>query len=330
MPDFFHLVHEIVKSYSLAIGRRLRHAHQAFSKPRRPLARARRPSQRCGSPAGAGRGGGEAAEVQHWESVHRTYRHHLETLSLTCIPSVLPTRPPDLRTGRKPVARGDGGHRSVRRSASVAGPTDAMDKVRKQLAGLAALVDFWWQGVRQDLEHSGPLADVAAMGGRVLAAAGLLGAASGPHALPATQSQDASRPWKAVQAAFEPHPITQQLAPEVLAEWQAWATERVKAFQRASSAVEGRNGYLSQMHHNHRGLPKRRYKVWTVLHNFDCRAADGTTPASRFFRRAFPDLFETVLSQLMTCPGLATAGLSQGAQLEVYTLHSPLDAIPKR
>src|SRR4029450_13675202 len=37
-------------------------------------------------------------------------------------------------------------------------------------------------------------------------------------------------------------------------------SDRVKAFQRASSAVEGRNGSLSQMHHNHRGLPKQRYK----------------------------------------------------------------------
>jgi hypothetical protein len=53
-------------------------------------------------------------------------------------------------------------------------------------------------------------------------------------------------------------------------------------------------GYLSQMHHNRRGLPKRRYQVWSVLHNFDCRVSDGSTPASRFFRREFPNLFETV------------------------------------
>jgi hypothetical protein len=56
------------------------------------------------------------------------------------------------------------------------------------------------------------------------------------------------------------------------------------------------------MHHNHRGLPKRRYKVWTALHNFDCRASDGTTPAARFFRRSFPDLFETILSHLEVLP----------------------------
>ena len=66
--------------------------------------------------------------------------------------------------------------------------------------------------------------------------------------------------------------------------------------------VEGRNGYLAQMQHNHRGLPMRRYQVWTVLHNFDCRAADGTTPAVRFFRQEFPDLFESVLSQIDALP----------------------------
>ena len=108
--------------------------------------------------------------------------------------------------------------------------------------------------------------------------------------------------WEAVRTTFTQHAITQRLAPQVLAEWHAWATQRVKAFQRASSAVEGRNGYLAQMHHNHRGLPKQRYKVWTALHNFDCRAADGTTPAARFFRRSFPDLFETVLSHIDALP----------------------------
>src|SRR5215510_1229580 len=107
---------------------------------------------------------------------------------------------------------------------------------------------------------------------------------------------------QAVEEAFERHACTRQLTPEVLAGGKAWAAEHAKAFQRASSAVEGRNGSLSQMQHNHRGLPTRRYQVWTVLHNFDGRAADGTTPAARFFRRSFPDLFERVLSQIDELP----------------------------
>ena len=32
MPDFFHLVHEIVKSYSLALGRRMRQAHKELTR----------------------------------------------------------------------------------------------------------------------------------------------------------------------------------------------------------------------------------------------------------------------------------------------------------
>jgi len=107
---------------------------------------------------------------------------------------------------------------------------------------------------------------------------------------------------KALEKAVETHPLPQQLAPDVLAGWKAWAAEHARGFQRASSAVEGRNGSLSQLHHNQRGLPKHRYKVWTVLHNFDCRASDGTTPASRFFRWEFPDLFETVLSKIDDLP----------------------------
>jgi len=107
---------------------------------------------------------------------------------------------------------------------------------------------------------------------------------------------------EAMQGPLGRHALPQSLPPQVLQEWQAWATQRVSAFQRASSAVAGRNGYLSPMHQHYRGLPKRRYQGWTVLHTFDCRAADGTTPASRFFRRGFPDLFETVLANIEDWP----------------------------
>src|SRR4029077_17026862 len=96
--------------------------------------------------------------------------------------------------------------------------------------------------------------------------------------------------------------LTLRLPAQALEDWHTWATQQVRAFQRASSAVEGHNGALAQLHHNQRGLAKQRYKGWTVLHNFDCRASDGTTPASRFFRRAFPDLFETALSPIEALP----------------------------
>jgi hypothetical protein len=176
-----------------------------------------------------------------------------------------------------------------------------LDKVGKQCAGVSALVDFWWQTVRQDLAHLTMPPRWTQWAEEVLLPLMYWQEQLCRTRCPGQKVQIALV-LQAVEAAFERHPCTRQLTPELLAGWKKWAGEHAKAFQRASSAVEGRNGYLSQMQHNHRGLPMRRYQVWTVLHNFDCRAVDGTTPASRFFRRSFPDLFESVLSQLDELP----------------------------
>ena len=57
-----------------------------------------------------------------------------------------------------------------------------------------------------------------------------------------------------------------------------------RMFQRSSSQVEGRNGYLSMMNHNQRGFDGKRLEALTVVHNFDIRGADGKTPAERLFK----------------------------------------------
>jgi hypothetical protein len=295
MPDFFHLVHEIVKSYSLAVGRRLSQAHKDLEHAEAVLAS--HPELAQGTEIETRR-----AEVQRWEEVQRAYRHHLETLSLTLHPFGIADSAP--QTSAQVDSRL---HAEVEAIVALAqrhqlpAHHDAINKVRKQLSALAALVDFWWQGVARDLE---PL--VLSPRWQQWVHQCLLPMVYWNAQVPRTRCRrrkaKMQKALEEVRAAFERHTITQRLAPQVLTAWQAWATDRVKTFQRASSVVEGRNGYLSQMHHNHRGLPKRRYKVWTILHNFDCRAADGTTPASRFFRRTFPDLFETVLSHIDALP----------------------------
>ena len=75
-------------------------------------------------------------------------------------------------------------------------------------------------------------------------------------------------------------------------------------FQRASSQVEGRNGFLSQIHHNQKGFDKTRLEVMTVIHNFDTRRADGKTPAQRLFgdRMTFEPLFEFIIKNIDELP----------------------------
>ena len=87
MPDFFHCMHDLVKSSALSLARHVRHAHQELTKAEEVL-------NKHTGPEGQPQGDSEAqnhvavkrAAVQRWEVVQRTYRAHLETLSLTLHP----------------------------------------------------------------------------------------------------------------------------------------------------------------------------------------------------------------------------------------------------
>jgi hypothetical protein len=303
IPDLFHLINELVKSYSLAIFGRLRQARQALSQARASLNKCQ-----ASDPGGAQARQAQAvvdareAEVERWENVGSVYRGHLLTLSMILHPwRIFGSTPQTSEEVESQLQAEIDAIEVLIETNGLPIKKKALDKVRKQLGALAALVDFWWQGVWDDLQQ---VALTPMWASRVEEL--LLPLMYWQEQLSRTRCPRRKakllEALEAVQAAFDRHPLTTQLAPDVLESWKVWAAAQAKAFQRASSAVEGRNGYLSQMHHNHRGLPKRRYKVWTVLHNFDCYASDGTTPAARFFRRGFPDLFETVLAKIEDLP----------------------------
>lgn len=76
------------------------------------------------------------------------------------------------------------------------------------------------------------------------------------------------------------------------------AYQMAKSFQRSSSQVEGRNGYLAFVHHGQKGIPVNKMKALTVIHNFDTKRSDGYTPAKRLFRKDFPNLFEFLCSNV--------------------------------
>lgn len=94
------------------------------------------------------------------------------------------------------------------------------------------------------------------------------------------------------------HTLTKQLSSAQMQSCVDWGEGVVRSFQRSSSQVEGRNGYLAFVHKANRGIPTERLKVLTVVHNYDTRRSDGSTPAQRLFRRDFADLFEHILENV--------------------------------
>lgn len=108
--------------------------------------------------------------------------------------------------------------------------------------------------------------------------------------------------WEKAQHVLWQHDLTQSLPEKQIVYWQQWCEEKVKHFQRTSSAVEGRNGRLSQLYHNGRGLTPNRLKALTVIHNYGARPSGKATPASQLFGQEFPDLFEWLLEVMGPLP----------------------------
>jgi hypothetical protein len=88
---------------------------------------------------------------------------------------------------------------------------------------------------------------------------------------------------------------------------QGWlkqqAAKLAEVFQRSSSNVEGRNGYLSLRNHQLRGLdhPRKRACL-TAIHNFFLTRPDETTAAERFFGQKPRSMFAAILASVEIPP----------------------------
>jgi hypothetical protein len=155
IPDVFHLIHALVKSYLLAIAGRLRQARQALEQAQECLSTCQASSPR-GADVQQAQAVGEASatQVKHWENVDSASRHHLERVSLLvhpwCLVDSTPHRSAEVE--RQWHAEIDV---IAALSATHGLPVkkQAVDKVRQQICGVSALVDLWWQGVRHDVHH---------------------------------------------------------------------------------------------------------------------------------------------------------------------------------
>jgi len=180
-------------------------------------------------------------------------------------------------------------------------PTSALNKLRQQIPALAIGVNTWWHWVEStlDLEHWDTSLTNWLLGQ-------LLPTVYWQLQLNKTKSRSLRRIYRnahrhAHQAMLN-NAFTATLASEAFDHWQEWARQMAGKFHRASSAVEGRNGYLSNRHHTARGFWANHLPVLTVIHNFDLKRSDGTTAAQRLFGRQFPNLFAWVMERMGELP----------------------------
>src|SRR5262252_1417427 len=106
---------------------------------------------------------------------------------------------------------------------------------------------------------------------------------------------------------FEPGSVFSALSPAVQHQLCDEAKRLATVFQRSSSNVEGRNGYLSLRSHQLRGLdlPRKR-ECFTTMHNFFPTRPDGTTTTEHFFGQKPRSMFAVILDAVELTPAPLT------------------------
>ena len=191
---------------------------------------------------------------------------------------------------------------AIAQEHDIADNKNTLKKLRNQFGALAVSVSFWWLWVNETLLNL----EIENIELEQWLTTTLLPVVYWHHKMRQTKNRKAKdkyrKAWESASAAFKAHHLTATLPTSEIQRWLLWAENMARQFQRSSSAVEGRNGCLSQMYHNGRGLSGKRLKALTVMHNYGIKREDGTTAAMRLFNAEFPDLFSWVLDKMGELP----------------------------
>jgi IclR helix-turn-helix domain len=217
IPDLFHLSHDLAKGYSLLIFGRLRHAQQVLAQARQRLEtlQASQPGSAQAQQAQSWVATSEAV-VTRWQGVRLAYRQSLANLSRLMHPWRLvdSTRQTSEEVERQLQAEIEA-LETLLETNGLPVKQGTLDKVRKQLAGVSALIDFWWQTVWHDLEHMAMPPRWTQWVEELLLPLMYWQEQLSRTRCPDQKAQIA-RALQAVQDAFERHPCTRRLTPEVL------------------------------------------------------------------------------------------------------------------
>jgi hypothetical protein len=241
-------------------------------------------------------------QLQTLETDHQDYRQSIYKLSEAIHPFRIETCEPQMglelsKTFKVPLA-------TLERLSQSHAPNksqDALERWQKQIPDLSRTLHAWWEWTIQTLKAQTQDSDTQDWVLTVLL----------PWVYWHRQTRKTRQPQlkhdylqaaQKAEVALLNHPFTLSLNPSQQQQWVDWAISMCAKFQRTSSAVEGRNGYLARLHHANRGFTKQALKVLTIIHNFDLKRDDGTTDAQRLFDKQFPDLFEWVVLKMGDLP----------------------------
>ena len=320
-PDLFHVQHELVKAVSGPMATKERAAHKALSEARDQLEQVQAYPQRAGDePAkrGPGRPPKEPVSLEQAEQAFEAASREHERLTQQREHVAKSIRGighdyhfVDLdrgvrRNGQLIAADSQAHIEQVRAIAQHEGLSQSclerIEKAERVVPKMQATIEFVSGYVRQQVAQLDltPPASFA-MHAKLIPSSYLDRVA---HTRTVRDGEPLRELAERLRAPlFEPGGVLSEWSPEAQDQLQDEAKRLAAVFQRSSSNVEGRNGYLSLRNHQLRGLdlPRKR-ECFTAIHNFFLTRPDGTTAAERFFGQKPRSMFEAILESVELPP----------------------------
>jgi len=320
-PDLFHVQHELSKAVSAPMAIKERAAHKAAAEAQEQLEQMQTPLQTTGGePEKRGPGRPPKAPVsleQAEQALEAASREHervaqqREQVSKSIRAIGHAYHFVDLergirRNGQLIAADIQGHIEQARAIAQHEGLSpsclERIDKAERVVPKMQATIEFVSRYVRQQVEQLDLTQPASfAMHAKLIPSFYLDRVAQTRNVRAGEPLRELAEQLRA--PLFEPGGALSELSPEAQDQLHDEAKRLAAVFQRSSSNVEGRNGYLSLRNHQLRGLglPRKR-ECFTAIHNFFLTRPDGTTAAERFFGQKPRSMFAAILASVELPP----------------------------
>ena len=320
-PDLFHVQHELVKAVSAPMATKERAAHKAVTHAREQLERLQthpqsvgaEPEKHCPEKAPKEPMSLEQAE-QALEAASREHERlaaQREEVKASIRGIGHAYHFVDLergvrRNGQLIAADMQGHIEQIRTIAQHEGLSpsscERIDKAERVVPKMQATIEFVSRYVRQQVAQLDLTPPVSfAMHAQLLPSSYLDRVAQTRSVSDGAPLRELAERLRA--PLFAPGGVLSALSPASQDQLHGEAKRLAGVFQRSSSNVEGRNGYLSLRSHQLRGLdlPRKR-ECFTTIHNFFLTRPDGTTAAERFFGQKPRSMFAAILESVELAP----------------------------
>lgn len=314
-PDLFHVQHELVKGTGVALENRKKQAQKEVEEAKKELNRKQEARESyLTSKHGAGRPPGFDKQIQsaqdqvsEAEKALEMAEHHRDAAKEAIRGIAEDYHPYALETGQETTAeevatslnRRFSEMESIAMAANLSeNSVKRIEKAKRVVGSMVATIAFFYMVVRAKVEALGlsPVQERAMY--QQLIPSIYLSCVSRKNTDRDRRKDLRQCSEKLLAPLLVPNGAFGDCTKEQKTLIADVATECAQLFQRSSSCVEGRNGYLSLRHHGLHRISDRKLAALTTVHNFFIQDNQGRTPAERFFGSRPKDLFQYLLDHV--------------------------------